>query len=78
MYNKLILLYINSIDLSGSQDGSVRLWEWAQPQCIAVARQPGSFPKVTHVSFNSQGNKVSSNECLYNLMLLCLLMFIHL
>ncbi len=46
-------------DLTGSQDGSVRLWEWGHSQCIATARQPGQFPKVTKVKFNAQGNKVS-------------------
>ena len=45
-------------DLSGAHDGSVRLWEWGHNQNIAVARQPGSFPKVTCVLFNAQGNKV--------------------
>ena len=45
-------------DLVGCQDGSVRLFEWTHPQHISVARQSGSFPKVTRVLFNSQGNKV--------------------
>lgn len=45
-------------DLSGSQDGCVRLWEWGHTQSLATARQAGSFPKVTKVQFNAQGNKV--------------------
>ncbi|ELU10253.1 hypothetical protein CAPTEDRAFT_201231 [Capitella teleta] len=48
--------------LTGSQDGSVRLWEWGHSQCIAVARQPGSFPKVTRVLFNAQGNKFGVSD----------------
>jgi WD40 repeat protein len=48
--------------LSGAQDGSVRLWEWGHPQCIAVARQPGSFPKVSKVMFNAQGNKFGVSD----------------
>ncbi len=54
-------------DLTGSQDGSVRLWEWGHNQCITVARQPGSFPKVSKVMFNAQGNKVCL--CIYNIWL---------
>jgi len=48
--------------LTGSQDGSVRLWEWGHNQCIAVARQPGTFPKVTKVLFNAQGNKFGVSD----------------
>ena len=48
----------NFADLSGGADGSVQLWEWGHIPNIAVARQPGSFPKVTKVLFNTQGNKV--------------------
>ena len=55
----VMLLYVSCwTDLTGSQDGSVRLWEWSQQHCIAVARQPGSFPKVAKVAFSAQGNKV--------------------
>ncbi|XP_071118494.1 dmX-like protein 2 isoform X1 [Haliotis cracherodii] len=43
--------------LSGSADGSVRLWEWGHAQPLTVLRQQGSFPKVTKVLFNAQGNK---------------------
>jgi len=48
--------------LTGAQDGSVRLWEWGHTQCISVARQPGSFPKVSKVLFNAQGNKFGVSD----------------
>ena len=46
-------------DLTGSADGSVRLWEWEHQQPLTVMRAPGTFPKVTKVLFNQQGNKVT-------------------
>jgi len=45
-------------DLTGSKDGTVRLWEWGHQQSINELRKPGAFPKVTKVLFNAQGNKV--------------------
>ena len=45
-------------DLTGSKDGTVRLWEWGHMECINEPRKPGAFPKVTKVLFNAQGNKV--------------------
>ncbi|KAG8181368.1 hypothetical protein JTE90_008839 [Oedothorax gibbosus] len=43
--------------LSGSQDGSVSLWEWNHSQPISSPRQAGTFAKVTRILFNLQGNK---------------------
>ncbi|XP_055931190.1 dmX-like protein 2 isoform X2 [Argiope bruennichi] len=43
--------------LSGSQDGSVSLWEWNHAQPISSPRQAGTFAKVTKIAFNLQGNK---------------------
>ncbi|XP_064608806.1 dmX-like protein 2 isoform X2 [Liolophura sinensis] len=43
--------------LTGSADGSVRMWEWGHGQSLTTLRQPGSFPKVTKVLYNTQGNK---------------------
>ncbi|XP_041373660.1 dmX-like protein 2 isoform X2 [Gigantopelta aegis] len=43
--------------LTGCADGSVRLWEWGHAQPLTMLRQPGTFPKVTKVLFNAQGNK---------------------
>nr|XP_022328939.1 dmX-like protein 2 isoform X8 [Crassostrea virginica] len=50
--------------LTGSADGSVRLYEWGHIQPLAMLRQPGAFPKVTKVLFSAQGNKccVSDTE----------------
>lgn len=52
-------------DLTGSADGSVRLYEWGHIQPLAMLRQPGAFPKVTKVLFSSQGNKVSIYKCTF-------------
>ncbi|XP_071965576.1 dmX-like protein 2 isoform X2 [Antedon mediterranea] len=43
--------------ISGSQDGSVSMWEWGHSQRIYMHRPPGQFPKVTQLHFNVQGNK---------------------
>lgn len=45
------------LDLTGSQDGSVQMWEWTQPQPVATPRAPGTFAKVTRVRFSEHGNK---------------------
>ncbi|KFM72487.1 DmX-like protein 2, partial [Stegodyphus mimosarum] len=46
-----------NVYLSGSQDGSVNLWEWNHETAISCLRQPGTFAKVTRILFNLQGNK---------------------
>jgi len=51
-------LAVLDTDLTGSKDGTVRLWEWGHMDCINEPRKPGAFPKVTKVLFNAQGNKV--------------------
>ncbi|XP_070175544.1 dmX-like protein 2 isoform X2 [Littorina saxatilis] len=56
--------------LTGSADGCVRLWEWDHRQPVTTLRQPGTFPKVTKVLFNAQGNKccvsdVEGSICLW-------------
>ncbi|XP_041465630.1 LOW QUALITY PROTEIN: dmX-like protein 2 [Lytechinus variegatus] len=43
--------------LSGSNDGSVHMWEWGHSQKLYTHRTPGQFPKVTQINFNDQGNK---------------------
>ncbi|XP_071507110.1 dmX-like protein 2 [Diadema antillarum] len=43
--------------LSGSNDGSVHMWEWGHSQKLYTHRAPGQFPKVTQIDFNDQGNK---------------------
>ena len=44
-------------DLTGSQDGSVQMWEWGHVHAVSVPRPPGTFAKVTRVRFSEHGNK---------------------
>lgn len=44
-------------DLTGAQDGSVRMFEWGHSQQIICFRSPGNS-RVTRIRFNHQGNKV--------------------
>ncbi|XP_033633785.1 dmX-like protein 2 isoform X2 [Asterias rubens] len=43
--------------LSGSNDGSVQMWEWGHTHKLYAHRFPGQYPKVTQMYFNDQGNK---------------------
>ncbi|XP_026671186.1 dmX-like protein 2 isoform X3 [Ceratina calcarata] len=43
--------------LTGSQDGSVSLWEWGHQTAVATPRPSGTFAKVTRVRFSHHGNK---------------------
>ncbi|XP_075227186.1 rabconnectin-3 alpha isoform X2 [Lycorma delicatula] len=43
--------------LTGSQDGSVQMWEWGHQQAVTMARPAGTFAKVTRVRFSQHGNK---------------------
>ena len=45
------------LDLTGSQDGSVQMWEWGHSQAVTIARPVGTFAKVTRVRFSQHGNK---------------------
>lgn len=49
-------------DLTGAQDGSVRMFEWGHSQQILCFRSPGNC-RVTRIRFNHQGNKVRSKAC---------------
>jgi hypothetical protein len=49
-------LFLSS-DLTGSQDGSVQMWEWGHTAAVAVPRASGTFAKVTRVRFSEHGNK---------------------
>jgi hypothetical protein len=44
-------------DLTGSQDGSVQMWEWGHNQSVSTPRPSGTFAKVTRVRFSEHGNK---------------------
>jgi len=51
------LKHLFGLDLTGSQDGSVHIWEWGHPQTVAEPRAAGTFAKVTRVRFSQHGNK---------------------
>lgn len=53
----IYLCFFVDSDLTGSQDGSVQLWEWGHAQPVAVPRPPGTYAKVTRVRFSQHGNK---------------------
>jgi len=53
----LFFFHISTLDLTGSQDGSVSLWEWGHQTAVATPRAPGTFAKVTRVRFSQHGNK---------------------
>lgn len=56
------ILFFSS-DLTGAQDGSVRMFEWGHSQQIICFRSPGNS-RVTRIRFNHQGNKVTKS-CSY-------------
>ena len=49
--------FIFSPDVSGSQDGSIRIWEWSHGQAVQNVRPAGVFSKVNRLRFTQQGNK---------------------
>ena len=49
---------IFSIDISGSQDGSIRMWEFGHSQEITSHHTSGSYQRVTRARFSPHGNKV--------------------
>lgn len=48
--------------VSGSQDGSVTIYEWNHQTPISTPRPGGTFAKVTHLEFNQQGNKFGVSD----------------
>uniref|UniRef100_A0A914ZRW3 RAVE complex protein Rav1 C-terminal domain-containing protein n=1 Tax=Parascaris univalens TaxID=6257 RepID=A0A914ZRW3_PARUN len=46
--------------LSGSSDGSIRLWEWGVGQPLFTPRVAGQYAKVTKVLFSTNGNKLAA------------------
>jgi len=59
------LLYTVSPDLSGSQDGSVRLWEFSHAQPVSVPRPSGTFAKVSRIRFHRSKFGVSDGTSYY-------------
>ena len=43
-------------DLTGSMDGSVRMWEFGTQRVVSQQRSPGT-PSITEIRFTPQGNK---------------------
>lgn len=54
--NLQFLLFYDA-DLTGAQDGSVRMFEWGHSQQITCFRAGGNS-RITRMRFNYQGNKV--------------------
>ncbi|VDN05634.1 unnamed protein product [Thelazia callipaeda] len=46
--------------ISGSSDGSIRLWEWGVGQPLFTPRIAGQYAKVTKILFCSNGSKFAS------------------
>jgi hypothetical protein len=62
---QFLTAHLLCLDLTGAQDGSVRMFEWTRPQQLVCFRQAGNA-RVTRLYFNSQGNKVCSWELVLN------------
>uniref|UniRef100_A0A8C6VBG8 Dmx like 1 n=1 Tax=Naja naja TaxID=35670 RepID=A0A8C6VBG8_NAJNA len=50
------VIYFSIADLTGAQDGSVRMFEWGHSQQLACFRSGGNS-RITRMRFNYQGNK---------------------
>ena len=48
------------LDVSGSSDGSILLWEWGLEQPLFTARSAGQYAKVTKLAFSLNGNKFAA------------------
>jgi len=48
--------------VSGSTDGSVRLWEWGVGQPLCAPRIAGQYGKVTQTRFSSLGAKLAITD----------------
>lgn len=46
--------------MTGSGDGSIRVWEWGVGQPLYTARVAGQHGKVTKLAFSSNGNKFAA------------------
>uniref|UniRef100_A0A8C3C1C2 Dmx like 1 n=1 Tax=Cairina moschata TaxID=8855 RepID=A0A8C3C1C2_CAIMO len=51
-----VVSHLSKINLTGAQDGSVRMFEWGHAQQITCFRSGGNS-RVTRMRFNYQGNK---------------------
>ncbi|XP_055346416.1 dmX-like protein 2 isoform X2 [Paramacrobiotus metropolitanus] len=46
--------------LSGSADGSIRLWEFGHQKQLTTLRSTSNMAKINHLEFSSQGNKFAA------------------
>uniref|UniRef100_A0A0K0DNJ9 WD_REPEATS_REGION domain-containing protein n=1 Tax=Angiostrongylus cantonensis TaxID=6313 RepID=A0A0K0DNJ9_ANGCA len=46
--------------VTGSSDGSIRVWEWGVGQPVYTARVAGQYAKVSKISFSCNGNKFAA------------------
>ena len=56
------MLCIYFVDVTGCQDGSMKLWEWSHMQPVQNVRPSGVFAKVNRVRFSLQGNKFGAGD----------------
>ena len=57
LFSNIFLFNFLFLDVSGCQDGSVRMWEWSHGQAVQNVRPAGVFAKVNRLRFTQQGNK---------------------
>lgn len=69
------MLFSTISDLTGSHDGSLRMWEFGHEREIAQYRESGKYQRVTKVHFSHHGSKVSDVDVMQTLVLL-LFMFV--
>ena len=53
-----MIINLTLLDLTGSMDGSVTMWEFGTPHHVSVQRSPGTGASVTKIRFTPEGNKV--------------------
>ena len=57
IFKCIFIHFVLFLDVSGCQDGSVRMWEWSHGQAVQNVRPAGVFAKVNRLRFTQQGNK---------------------
>ena len=55
---KELMLSCVQLDLTGSSDGSVSMWEFGTTNPVSVQKSPQGAGVVTKIRFTPQGNKV--------------------
>ena len=60
--NRFQSCFFLSADVSGSQDGSIKMFEWSHNQTFQSVRPSGVFAKVNRLRFTAQGNKFGAAD----------------